>query len=92
MLHVYNACTLRGTSGTSRSVHKPWQLYSLTKNVATQEISIHIKRMCHIPVNAAIRWGLQEPQVGSKWNTPFESWFHCFIVEYKVNMQQTVQH
>lgn len=25
-------------------------------------------------------------------HTPFESWFHCFIVEYKVNMQQTVQH
>jgi len=47
--------------------------------------------MCHTPVNVTIRWALHTGATGRK-HTPFESWFHCFIVEYKVDMEQTVQH
>jgi hypothetical protein len=78
----------------SGSVHKQWQLFYLAKNVATKGVSIHIERTCHVPVNVAIRWALYTGATGRKQvkHTPIESWFHCFIVEYKVDMEQTVRH
>jgi hypothetical protein len=79
---------------TSGSVRKQWKLFPLAKNVATKGVSIHIKRLCHIPVNVAIRWALRTGATGRKQvkHTPFESRYHCFTVKYKVYIEQTVQH
>lgn len=36
---------------------------------------------------------VQEPLAGGKWTTSlFESWFHCFVVACRVNMEQRVQY
>lgn len=69
-------------------------IFSWPKNVATQESSIHIERMWHKPVNAAIRWALHTVATCRRQvnHTPVESWFLCLIVEYKVNMEHIVQY
>jgi hypothetical protein len=55
--------------------------FFLAKNVATQEISIHIERMWHIPVNAAIRWALHTVSTCRRQvnQTPTESLFYCRV-------------